>query len=43
MPSVVLVKQPYKNRVLASFAPPEIDRLSKHLLPVTLKIKDSPA
>lgn len=41
MPSVVLVKQPYKNRVLASLPHSEINRLSEHLLPVTLKMKHS--
>ncbi len=41
MPSVVLPKQPFKNRVLISLSPPDIGRLSEHLLPVTLKSKDS--
>jgi CRP-like cAMP-binding protein len=39
MPSVVLPKQPYNNRVLASLPPPDISSLSPHLLPITLKAK----
>jgi len=41
MPSVVLPKQLYKNRVLASLPPLDIRRLSAHLVPVTFKSKRS--
>ena len=42
MPSVVLPKQPFKNRVLISLSPPDIGRLSPHLLPITFKSKAQP-
>jgi CRP-like cAMP-binding protein len=41
MPSVVLPQQPYKNRVLAAMSAWDIQRLSVHLVPVTLKSKRS--
>ena len=41
MPSVVLPKQPYKNRVLASLPPPDIRSLAPHLTPGSFKIKRS--
>jgi CRP-like cAMP-binding protein len=41
MPSVVVRKQPYKNRVLAALPPPDLQRLAAHLVPVTFKIEHS--
>jgi CRP-like cAMP-binding protein len=41
MPSVVVPRQPFKNRVLASLPAPEIQRLSSHLTRVTFKSKRS--
>ncbi|HEY1805841.1 MAG TPA: Crp/Fnr family transcriptional regulator [Terracidiphilus sp.] len=41
MPSTVVRKQSFKNRVLALLPPPDIKRLVPHLLPITLKAKRS--
>ena len=41
MPTVVLPQQPYRNRVLAALPAVDIERISEHLAPVTLKSKRS--